>query len=160
MSFLGSDIVALGCIIGSAAVGGAVTLAVMDSGEDAHFGCGVESVAVSPTIAISSGGEARAIVVAPDVRVRKLKECGSSGVVHVHVNRHVDAHLEHLDAQLEHLDEALEIQMEQLEHQLEHQLEAQIIQEIDVQARMEEALSRMEDARIRVRVKRAESGGI
>jgi len=158
MSWFGTDIVALGCILGGAAVSGAATLAIMDGGGESYVRCGVEAMAVAPRIAISHGGEARAIVVRPDVRVRSIRDCGSSGLVEIHVDRH----MENLDAQLEHLDLQLEVQLEQMEHQLErmeHQFEFELAQEMDVRVQFEEAMSQFEAAKLKVLVERVQGGG-
>ena len=53
MSWFGTDIVALGCILGGAAVSGAATLAIMDGGGESYVRCGVEAMAMAPRIAIS-----------------------------------------------------------------------------------------------------------
>jgi len=151
MSWFGTDVVALSCILGGAVVSGAATVAVMEGGGESHIRCGVEAMAVSPTIAISHGGEARAIVVRPDVRVHSIRDCGSSGLVEIHM----DNQLRHLDAQLEHLDHALEVQLEQLEHQLEFEL----AQEMDVRVQLEEAMSQLEAAKLKVIVERVEGSG-
>jgi len=151
MSWLGTDIVALGCILGGAAVSGAATLAVMEGGGGSHVRCGVEAMTVSPRIAISHRGEARAIVVTPDVRVRSVRDCGSPGFVEILL----DNQLQHLDAQLEHLDHTLEVQLEQLEHQLEFEL----AQEMDVRVQLEEAMNQLEAAKLKVVIERVEGGG-
>jgi len=153
MSWFGTDIVAVGCILGGAAVGGAVTAAFMDGGEHADIGCGMEAVAVSPQIAISHRGDAGAIVVMPDVRVRAIRDCvrGVEGVVEIHMENH----LQHLDAQLEHLDQTLEIEL----RQMERQLEAELGQEMEARMKFEEAMRHMEEARVRVVVEKLERGG-
>lgn len=154
MSLFGTDLVALGCILGGAAVGGVATLAMTNVDGHADARCAVEAMAVSPRIAISHGGEARAIVVTPDVRIRAGRDCMTEvdGVVEIHM----DNHLEHLDAQLEHLDRALEIEL----HQLESQLEAEMGQQMEARAQFEEAMRQVEEARVQVVVKRVEGGGI
>lgn len=153
MSWFGTDAVALACILGSAAVGGAATLAMADVSAHPDMSCGVEAIAVSPSISISHGGHSRAIVVAPDVRVSSVSDC--AGVTHGLVEIHMDQHMEDLDAHLEHLDQTLEIQMEKLEQQLEMEL----FQEQEVQARLEMAMERLEEANIRVKIEKSRSGG-
>ena len=137
MIWFGTDLVALGCILGGAAVGGAATLAMTDGGRHADARCAVEAFAVSPRIAISHGRDARTIVVTPNIRV------------------HLDNHLEQLDTQLEFLDQALELQMQQLELQLE----AELGQEMDARIQFEEAMQQVEAARLRVVVEKLEGGG-
>jgi len=138
MIWFGTDLVALGCILGGAAVGGAATLAMTDGGGHADTRCAVEAFAVSPGIAISHGRGARTIVVTPRVRV------------------HLDNHFEQLDTQLDQLDQALELQMQQLEFQLE----ATLGQEMEARIQFEEAMRQVEAARLEVVVEKIEGGGI
>ncbi len=153
MSWFGTDIVAVGCILRGAAVGGAVTAAFMDGGEHAHVGCGMEAVAVSPQIAISHRGDAGAIVVMPDVRVHAIRDCVREveGVVEIHM----ETHLDQLDVQLEHLDRALEIEV----RQLERAIEAELGQEMEARIKFEKAMRQMEGARARVVVTKVQRGG-
>jgi len=154
MTWFGTDIVALGCILGGAALGGTVTAATMVGGHHADAGCGVEAIAVSPRIAISHGGEARAIVVNPNVRVHAVRDCirEVEGVVEIHM----DNHLQHLDAQLEHLDRALEIEL----RQLEHQIEAEVEQEMEARFEFQEAMREAEAARLKVVMQKLGGAGI
>jgi hypothetical protein len=154
MSMLGTDIVALGCILGGAAIGGAATLAMMDGDGHADVGCEVEAMAVNQTVAISHRRDAGAIVVMPDVRVHAVRDCVGemNGVVEIRLNNH----LEQLDAQLEHLDHALEIEL----RQMELQLEAEFGQEMEARIQFEEAMRQVEEARVKVIVKKIEGGGI
>ncbi len=138
MIWFGTDLVALGCILGGAAVGGAATLAMTVGGGHTGARCAVEAFAVSPGIAISHGREARTIVVTPKVRV------------------HLDNHFEQLDTQLDQLDQALELQMQQLELQLE----AKLGQEMEARIQFEEAMRQVEAARLEVVVEKVEGGGI
>ena len=153
MSWFGTDLVALGCILGGAAVGGAATVAMLDGGAHPDMGCGVEAIAVSPTIAIAHGGHSRAIVVTPDIRVGSLGDC--AGATHGLVEIHLDRQMEELDAHLEHLDHALEIRL----GELEHQLELEVFQEFEVQAQIEAAMEQLEEANIKVKIERIRSGG-
>lgn len=153
MSWFGTDAVALACILGSAAVGGAATLAMADGSAHPDMGCGVEAMAVSPSIAISHGGHSRAIIVAPDVRVSSVSDC--AGAAHALVEIHMDQHMEQLDAHLEHLDHALEIQLEGLEQQFE----MEFFQEQEIQAQLEAAMEQLEEANIRVKIEKIRSGG-
>lgn len=154
MSWLGADLVAISCILGGAAVGGAATLALNQGGHHVDMGCGIEAMAVSPRIAISHGGDAHAIVVSPKVRVHSSGDCGAHTTEIVDI--HMDRHLEKLDLQLEKLDAALEIQMEEFEQQLE----AGIEQEMEAKIQLEQALQQLEEAQIQVSVRKHESGGI
>jgi hypothetical protein len=160
MSWFGTDLVAISCILGGAAVGGAATLALHQGGHHVDMGCGVEALAVSPRIAISHGGNAHAIVVAPKVRVHSSGDCGAhtTEVIDIHMDRHMenlDVQLEQLDLQMEKLDAALEIQMEEFEQQLEAGLE----QEIEAKIQLEQALRQIEQAQIQVTVRKHEGGG-
>jgi len=154
MTWFGTDIVALGCILGGAAVGGTVTAAMMDGGHHAHTGCGVEAIAVSPRIAISHRGEARAIIVNPNVRVHAVRDCirEVEGVVEIHM----DNHLEMLDAQLENLDRTLEIEL----RQLESQIEAEVEQEMEARFEFQEAMREAEAARLKVVMEKLGGAGI
>ena len=161
MSWFGTDLVAISCILGGAAVGGAATLALNQGNHHVDMGCGVEAMAVSPRISISHGGDAHAIVVAPKVRVHSSADCGSQSaeVIEVHMDRRMDIHLdrqmEELDLQLEKLDAALEIQMEEFEQQLE----AGIEQEIEAKIQLEQAMRQLEQAQIQVSVRKHKGGG-
>ena len=161
MSWFGTDLVALGCIVGSAAIGGAATLALHPGGHQVDTGCSMETTAVSPRIHISHGGNAHAIVVKPDVRVHAVGDCGAmaTGIVDIRMDRHMEdleVQMEQLDLQLEQLDRVLEVQMEQLESQLEASFE----QEFEVQAKLEEAMRQLERAKVKVVVRGSEGGGI
>jgi hypothetical protein len=154
MSWFGTDLVALGCIFGSAALGGAATLAMMDGKGDSHASCGVEATALSPRIAISRGGHGRAIVVTPDIRIHSRGGCedGTPEMVQIRLEKE----LQNLDVQLEQMDRALELQMQALESQLEAGLE----QGIEARVPIEDALRQIENARVQVFVSRVPGGGI
>jgi hypothetical protein len=154
MSWFGTDFVALGCILSGAAVGGAATLALMDSNEHVHHRCGVEAVAVSPRVAIAHGGKSHAVFVSPDVRIRGIRDCGAE--IHKVVEIQLENQLEQLDVQLEHLDHAIEIQMEGLEAEIESQIEAQM----DAQLKFEEAMEKIQEAKIQMVLERAGGGGV
>lgn len=161
MSWLKSDIVAIACILGCAALGGAATLAMADQGEHWDTGCTVDATAVAPTIAISHSGHGRAIVVAPDVRVRSVHDCASDvhEMVEIHLDnslRHLDAELEQLDAELSQLDQVLEIQLEGLEAQIEAEVEANL----EAALHFEEAVREIEEAKVRLIVEKVGGGGI
>lgn len=167
MSWFGTDLVALGCIVGSAAVGGAATLAVRDAGHRAPLPCAVNTAAWAPQVSVSGNGHAHAIVVAPKVHVRELRHCRGDAVVEMDM----DAHLQELEAQLENLDRVIEIQLEgqlkdldrTLEFQLqglEGQIERKVRQQMEARAQFEEAMRQVEKARVQVVVERAGSGGI
>ncbi|MGD2123286.1 MAG: hypothetical protein PVJ76_16150 [Gemmatimonadota bacterium] len=154
MSWLKSDMVAIACILGGAAVGGAATLALADSGSFGDPGCTVDARALSPTIAISHGRRGQAIVVAPDVRVHAVRDCVSD--VHEMVEIHLDNRLRHLDAELELLDETLEAQLEGLEAQIEAEVEANL----EAAFQIEEAMREVEQAKVKVVLEKVGGGGI
>ncbi len=132
MTWFGTDWVALGCILGGAAVGGTVTAGVINGEEHANPRCAVQTFGVSPTITISHRGEARAIVVTPDVRVHGMRNC------------------------VQGVDGRLEIEL----RHLERQLEAEVGQQLEARLQFEEAMRQMKEAQVNVVVKRTEGGGI
>jgi hypothetical protein len=150
--------VAIACILGGAAVGGAATLALADSHSHLDTGCAVDARAFAPTIAISHNGMKRGIVVAPDVRVHGVRDCVSD--VHEVVEIHLENSLRHLDAELEHLDEALEIQLEGLEAQIEAEVQANLEAALQIEEAMREVESAMEEAKVKVVVEKVGGGGI
>jgi hypothetical protein len=76
MSGFGTDIVALACILGSAATSGAVTMAFLDGHPPAHADCAVEAFSVSPNVVVSGGDGVHAIVMAtPRVHMRSAHDC-------------------------------------------------------------------------------------
>ena len=161
MSRFGTDLVALGCILGGAAAGSVATLALAHVDSPGDLACGAETVWVSPKVAISGGGDAGTILVTPDVRVRANRDCVShwDNVVRIRLDNHaedLDLHLGHLDGQLEHLDRMLEAELQKVESQLE----AEFGQQMEARAQFEEAMRQVEEAKIKVVVKRTEGGGI
>jgi hypothetical protein len=154
MSWFGTDFVALGCILGSAAVGGAATLAVMDSSDHGQR-CGVEAVAVAPRIAIAHSGSAHGrVVVTPNIRVHNKRRCPDERREHIEI--HLDHQLHEVEAHLEQLDQALEIQMEALESEIEAKLE----HELEARLHFEEAVQELQEAKIKMIVRKVEGGGI
>lgn len=154
MSWFGTDLVAVGCILGGAAVGGAATFAFMDGPEESRNRCAVEAIAMAPRVAIAHGGNAHTIVVTPDVKVRGLPGCVAD--VQRRVDIHLEGQMEHLEAQLEHLDRALELNLGQMEHEIQEGVEARLL----AREEFKEAMRQMEEARRQVALKRAQGGGI
>jgi len=75
MSGLGTDVVALACILGGAAVGGVVTLGARDGGAHQHeVLCAVEAQ-TAPRVVVAMGGDEKSIVVAPRVQVHAQHGC-------------------------------------------------------------------------------------
>lgn len=75
MSWLGTDVVAVACILGGAATSGALTMALADGGHDHGPPCAAEAVAVAPRVVVSSNGDTRAYVVAPEVQWQAKARC-------------------------------------------------------------------------------------
>ena len=90
MSMLGTDVMALTCILGGAAVSGGVTLAAMASQHGHGPPCAVEAVALSPNLVISGGDGVHALVVTPNVRLRAREGCSSEVMDRVRVRVDTD----------------------------------------------------------------------
>jgi hypothetical protein len=76
MSGFGTDIVALACILGSAATSGAVTRAFLDGNPPAQADCAVEAFTVSPNVVVSGGNGAHAIVMTtPRLHMQSVRDC-------------------------------------------------------------------------------------
>ncbi len=78
---LGTDAVALACILGGATVGGAATLAMLDGDARVDPACAVGVAEAIPRVVMSLG-EGEAIVVAPRVRVHAHHRCEHAAVDH------------------------------------------------------------------------------
>lgn len=154
MRWLRTDLMALGCIVGGAVAGGAATFALMGHAEHDAVRCVVAATSAHPRITITHGGDAGALMVAPNVRVGGMADCLSR------VDQVVEVHMEHelqnLDAELRELDVVLERQLEGLERELELTLE----RELQAQGRLEEAKQKFEEARVRVLVKEERGGSL
>ena len=161
MSWFGTDVMALACIVGGATVSGATTLAMRAHDGHRQIDCAVEARAVSPSVVVSGHGDARTIIVAPDVRIHSRKKCGAEvgEMVEIHLDQHV-RHLEgfeiemrDLEVQLEGLERALEFEFhlsEGAQPEFAFQFERNI--EAEIQAEMErvfEQLQKMEKVRHR-----------
>lgn len=135
MNRIGTDVVALAAILGSGAVGGAVTLAALERGhEPAVADCVAASVMSAPRIVVETharhGDEAKTIVVAPRLRVRATGRCG---VVVVDEMAQVE-----LDRALAELDES----RAKLEQVYQKDLERRLNEEM---ARLGKELARLGD---------------
>lgn len=73
MRQLGTDVVAVVCIVGGGVVAGGVTLALAARPELPSLTCAT-TVGTAPEVVVSLGGEGL-VVVTPDVRLRAVKEC-------------------------------------------------------------------------------------
>jgi acetyl-CoA carboxylase alpha subunit len=131
MSRIGTDVVALAAILGSGAVAGAVTLAMVErSHQPAVADCVAASVMPAPRIVVESGHGRHSIVIAPRLHVRATDRCGV-----VIVDEMIQ---EDLDRALAELDES----RVKLERVYEQDLERRLNEEM---ARLEEELARLGD---------------
>jgi len=132
MNRLGTDVVALAAILGSGALGGAVTLAALDRAEQpAMADCATAPVITASRIVVESGHSGHAIVVAPRVRVRHAGGCAGMVIVD-------DMVQEELDFALADLEES----RVKLERVYEQDFEQRLKEEM---AKLEEELSRLGD---------------
>jgi hypothetical protein len=77
MNGIRTDVIALAAILGSAAVGGATSMAwTGDSSDEFYQECATTVVETAPRVVISLGGEGDAVVVAPQVSVGTDESCG------------------------------------------------------------------------------------
>ena len=103
MSGLGTDVVALACILGGAAVGGVVSLAAWDGGAHEHeVLCTVEAQA-APRVVVAMGGDEKSIVVAPRVQVHSQHGCEA-----VVVDEHVRVRMDEARMQMERARDRME----------------------------------------------------
>ena len=145
MSWFGTDVMALACIVGGATVSGATTLAMRAHDGHRHIDCAVEARAISPRVVVTGRGGAKTIVVAPNVRLHSRKKCGTEigEIVEIHVDRHLrhmeefELQMRDLEIELEGLEKALEFDFQVSESfqpeyafQFEHQIEAEIEAEL------------------------------
>ena len=161
MSWFGTDVMALACIVGGATVGGAATLAMRASDGHRHVDCAVEARAVSPRVVVTGQGDARTIVIAPDVRVRSRKKCGTEveEIVEIHLDRHLrqleefEIDMRELEVELEGLENALKFDFKfsdrvgpEFAFEIQRDIEAEIQAEMQ---RVFEQLEKMEKVRHR-----------
>lgn len=90
MSMLGTDALAVACILTGAALSGGVTLATMEARLPHRAHCAVEAVAVAPNVVVSGKDGVRTIVVRPDVRVQSAHGCAMEAVDRVRVRVRTD----------------------------------------------------------------------
>jgi hypothetical protein len=162
MSWFGTDVRAVTCIVLGATLGGAATWAMAAARAHDHGGCVVEARALSPRVVVTGRGEAHTIVVAPNVRVRSHTRCGPEVKEHVEVriDRHVDhlEQLEHLEVELEAMERELELKLEAVEFEgPEFAFELQRDIQAEVTAEMEKVFQELQEVK---RLKKPNSGGI
>ena len=75
MSWLGTDVMAVACILGGAAASGAVTMALTHGGHDHAPPCVAEVSSVAPRVVVSTAGDTRTYVVAPEVQWKAKSRC-------------------------------------------------------------------------------------
>ncbi len=94
MKGISSDVIALAAVLGSAAVAGVVTLALVsgDRAEEYAYECIVTEVETAPHVMLSLSTGGSSIVVAPDVSLGTSEACAN-----VHVARVVVDRLERVD---------------------------------------------------------------
>jgi len=84
MSGLGTDLVALACILGGAVTGGGMTMALLHDNDSAPADCAVEAMSLGSQIVVSGDAGARAIVLSrPHLELRQTHRCGAMVVGHV-----------------------------------------------------------------------------
>ena len=133
MSVLGTDLMAVACIVGGAAVSGATTMRLLD-GHDTHarVACVGATFHTSPRVVVSMDGGKGPVVVVPQVRVHPNHDCmafvvESPGDVQVNMAE-MRARMEEARARMEEAraenSSALSAQIqEQVEQQLQEQMQ-------------------------------------
>ena len=104
MRVFGTDVVAVACILGGAAVGGVGTMALLSAQEHAQVEvgvvCAVEAVTAGPQIVVTRRGDANAVIMStPHIRIHSTshRDCVGSEVSEVTV---------HLEEALHEVEEA------------------------------------------------------
>jgi hypothetical protein len=124
--------IAVACIFGGAATAGAVTLAVMDDGHEAHTTCAIEARALAPNVVVSSEDGARVIVGVPNVRVHADHDCGI--VIHEDVHLRMEQARREVERARERVQEARErserVRIRIRRHQME---EAEALEQVAAQ---------------------------
>jgi hypothetical protein len=134
MNGLGTDVVALACILGGATMSGAATLAARSGdGQAVDVACAVEMVE-SPNVVVALGEGREHIVVAPRVRVHASHACANAVSQEVHVRM-----------------EAAQHEMLRAQERAERAQERAARARERAQERMERARERIERAQVRVR---------
>ena len=153
MRGISSDVIALAAVLGSAAVAGVVTLALVrsDAGEFAYE-CVVARAETAPHVVLALNGGETSVVVAPAVQISTAEAC-----TEVHVER-LDAderHLERARRELERVQERMERSRDRLTDRVERE-RVERAERLDRLERVErvrgEALRRQDFERTRVMV--------
>ncbi len=151
MNGLGTDLVAMACILGGAAVSGATTMALVDGhAGHADVACVGAAVDVSPRVAVSLDGGKSTVITTPRVWVRHDHDCR---VVKVDVRRDVRVDMDQVRAQLEQARERLEQARTRVQRAAQDEDQAalgvgfseQIQKQIDAQVkRLDEELAKLD----------------
>ena len=100
MTGLGTDLMAVACILGGAAVSGAATMAVVGGHRGhAEVSCVGTAVNEHPRVVVSMDGGRGTIVVAPRVWVHPGRDCAAWSV---HVDRNFRIKMDEMRARMEH----------------------------------------------------------
>jgi hypothetical protein len=179
MSGFGTDVVALACILGSAATSGAVTWACLDGDGPAKADCAIEAFSVSPNVVVSHGGRGHAIVMTtPRVHLAQAEDC------RVRVGEEIRVDMENVRREMERAririeaaragaeearsaariiriqgDEARLLREEVSREMEEAQARMEAVLEEANEARMEAVAEALKEAELRVRVIKKGSGG-
>jgi len=151
MSVLGTDLMAVACIVGGAAVGGATTMRLLD-GHDAHarVACVGTTVHASPRVVVSMDGGKGTVVLAPRVRVHANHDCTafvveSSGDIQANMAE-VRARMEEARARMEdaraRMDAARATSGSALSAQIQEQVEKQLQEQMQ---RLDQELAKLDE---------------
>jgi len=119
MSGLGTDMVAVACILGGAAASGAVTARALDGGGEQlniEPGCAVEALHVGPRMVVVTGGSERVVVApSPDVRWRGEAVGGGEGACAVVVDPRVKIRVRQADERMQRAQEHMQLAQERMQ---------------------------------------------
>ena len=143
MNVVSTDLMALACIMGSALVGGVVTVAALERGPEPEAACVAEVVHTAPAVVVGTGGAGRTVVVAPRVRMHGGHGCDA---VHVDGDRAVHVRIEAVRADVERAVMRSEEARMRMEEALGRDVELRLREEM---RRLERELSRLEGGVVR-----------
>lgn len=129
MSGLGTDMVAVACILGGAAVSGTVTARALDGGGEQPSlepGCAVEALHVGPRMVVVTGGSERVVVApAPEVRWRGEAVAGDQGACAVVVDPRVKIRVQQSNEGMQRAQERAQRAQERMQRAQERMQRAQ-----------------------------------
>jgi hypothetical protein len=143
MNGVSTDLMALACIMGSAVVGGVVTVAALDRGPEVDAVCVSGAVHETPAVIVGLGEPGRTLVVAPRVRMRATRGCEA---VVIDVDREARVHFDEVRVEMERARVRSEEARIRIEEALGREVEARLHQEMQ---RLEQELSRLEGEVVR-----------